>query len=112
MTTKEVATLIESIGLPYAYYQFPEGTGQAPPFICFFFAGSNDMLADDSNYQHINNLVIEFYAANKDFDTESVIETALTNAGLVWSREDTFIDTEKLYETIYETQVVITTGGN
>lgn len=112
MTTKEVAALIESIGLPYAYYQFPEGTGQAPPFICFFFAGSNDMLADDSNYQHINNLIIELYTANKDFDTESAIETALTDAGLVWSRDETFIDAEKLYETIYETQVVITTGGN
>ena len=26
MTYKEIATMVGSIGLPYAYYQFPEGT--------------------------------------------------------------------------------------
>ena len=33
MSYEDIATMIESIGLPYAYYQFPEGTGQEPPFV-------------------------------------------------------------------------------
>ena len=37
MTYKEVATMVGSIGVPFAYYQFPEGTAQDCPFICFFY---------------------------------------------------------------------------
>ena len=37
MTQISVAEMIESIGLPYAYYQFDEDTAQAPPFVVFFF---------------------------------------------------------------------------
>ena len=67
MTIKEVATMVASIGVPYAYYQFPEGTEQATPFVCFFYSRNNDMKADDANYQKIEHLVIELYTDNKDF---------------------------------------------
>jgi len=109
MTTKEVANMIKSIGIPYAYYQFPE-TVQSPPFICFYYAGSNDFLADDVNYAKIDRLVIELYTAEKDFTLEEKTEEALMSEGFVWTKEENYIDTEKLYEIIYETNVVITKG--
>ena len=43
MTYKEIAAMIESIGLPYAYYQFPEGTVQEPPFVVFFYSNIDDL---------------------------------------------------------------------
>ena len=53
MTLQEVANVISSIGLPFAYHHFPENTGQQPPFICYYYPRSNDMIADDTNYQVI-----------------------------------------------------------
>lgn len=107
MTYTEVATMISSIGLPYAYYQFRE-TGVHPPFICFFYGGSNDFIADSTNYQKIEQLYIELYADQKDFDHEAAIEEVLAENGFVWAREEQWIDSEKLYEVIYTMDVVIT----
>ena len=50
MTFKEISTMIKNIGLPFAYYQFPEGTAEAPPFICFYYSNDDDFKADDSNH--------------------------------------------------------------
>lgn len=108
MTYAEVSTMINSIGLPYAYYQFPEGTAQACPFICFFFDNSNDLAADNTNYQRIRPLSIELYTDNKDFELEETVETALNNAGLVYSREESYLKTERMYMVTFMTDIVIT----
>ena len=110
MTYQDVASIIASIGLPYAYYQFPEDPANPapdPPFICFYFSGSNDLLADDTNYQKIRPLVIELYTDNKDFTIEETVETALNSAGLVFSRDETYIDDERMYMVTYNTEIVI-----
>lgn len=108
MTYKEVAAMVKSIGIPTAYYQFPENTEQATPFVCFYFTGDNDFLADNSNYQAIETLVVEVYADDKNFDLEQTVESVLKSADMVWSKEETYIDTEKMFETIYTMDVIIT----
>lgn len=108
MTYKEVATMISGFGVPYAYYQFPNNTDIAPPFVCFYFENSNDFSADNTNYQKIRPLSIELYTDNKDFSLEETIETALNSAGLVFSREETWLDTERMYMVTFMTEIVIT----
>ena len=108
MTYKEIATMVESTGLPYAYYQFPNGTDQACPFICFFLDSSNDFAADNINYQKIRRLNIELYTDNKDFTLEQTVETVLNSNGLVYYREETYLDSERMYMVSYETEIVIT----
>lgn len=108
MTYKEIATMVESIGLPYAYYQFPDGTDQACPFICFFLDSSNDFAADNTNYQKIRRLNIELYTDNKDFTLEQTVEDTLSGSGLVYYREETYLDSERMYMVSYETEIVIT----
>lgn len=112
MTYKEVSTMVKSIGLPYAYYQFPEGTAEAPPFICFFWSDDNDLKADNINYQKIERLNIELYTDNKDYENEANIETVLTNNSVVWSKSETYIDSERLYMVLYEADVVVTQERN
>lgn len=107
MTHKEVAEMVKSIGLPYAYYQFPEGTGQAPPFVCFFYSNTDDFYADDSNYQRILVLNIELYTAEKDFDLEDKAEKILSEAGLTYYKEENYIDSEKMWQIAYEMEVLI-----
>lgn len=99
--------MIASIGVPYAYYQFPEGTDTAPPFVCFYFPGDNDLKADNVNYAAIRTLNIELYTDNKDFTLEATVESVLTANELPFSRTEAYIDTEKLFMITYSTEVVI-----
>lgn len=110
MTYKQVAEMVSSIGVPYAYYQFPNNTGIAPPFVCFYFNSSNDFAADNTNYQRIRPLSLELYTDNKDFALEQTVENILNQNGLVYSREETYLDSEKMYMVTFMTEIIITEG--
>lgn len=106
MTYKQIDTMVGLMGLPYAYYQFPE-TGQKPPFICWYLEGIDDLYGDNINYQRIVNLTIEFYSDEKDFTNEAAIESQLTLSGLTYTKTETYIDSEKMHQTVYEMEVLI-----
>lgn len=110
MTYKQVAEMVGSIGVPYAYYQFPNNTGIAPPFVCFYFDSSNDFAADNVNYQRIRPLSIELYTDNKNFTLEQTVENVLNQNGLVYSREETYLDSERMYMVTFMTDIIITEG--
>ena len=107
MTTREVKALVESFGLPYAYHQFADGTGQDTPFVCFFYGGRGDFVADDSNYKRIVRLYIELYTDEKDFALESVIENKLSEANIVYESAEEYIDTERMHVTVYSTEICL-----
>lgn len=107
MTYKEISQMIAEVGVPYAYYQFPEETGQEPPFICFYYPNNNDFVADGENYVNVVQLVIELYTDNKDFSLEATLEAVLDEHDLVFTREETYIDSERMYLQTYYTEVII-----
>lgn len=109
MTYEQVNTMIEEIGVPSSYYQFPE-TGQATPFVCFFYANDNDFKADNSNYQKIEHLIIEVYTDSKDFDLEATVENVLSANEMVWTKREEYIDSERMTLEVYEMDVIITEG--
>lgn len=111
MTYLEVSEMVKSIELPYAYYQFPEGTGQALPFVCFFYSSTDDVFADNSNYKRITTLNIELYTAEKDFDLEAKVEKTLGEKNLTYYKEENYIDSEKMWQIAYEMEVVINEQG-
>lgn len=108
MTLQQVNTMIASFGLPYAYHHFKEGSGQKPPYICFFYPSIDDLYADNINYQRISELDIELYTSNKEFAKEEMIESALKNAGFSFYKEENYIDSEKVWQIAYEMEIVIT----
>ena len=110
MTFSQVAEMVSSVGVPYAYYQFPNNTGIAPPFVCFYFNSSNDFAADNTNYHRIRQLSLELYTDNKDFTLEQTVENILNQNGLVYSREETYLDSEKMYMVTFMTEIIITEG--
>jgi len=112
MKRTEVATMLSSTGLPYAYYQFTNDTAKVPPFICFYFEDSNDMFADGANYQKIEHLVVELYTREKDFTKEAVIESALASYGLTWVRAEQYLDDERMFVEVYDIDVLITEESN
>lgn len=102
--------MIAGIGLPYAYDHFNDADGahpQGPPFICFLYPNSDDFIADNINYARITRLVIELYTDNVDFDLEGAVEAALIAAELPFTRDQQYIESERMYMTTYNTEVLI-----
>ena len=115
MTPQEIAAMISSVGVPYAYSHFdatPEHPAPAPPFICFFFPGSDDVYADNKNYVSIADLSVELYTRNKDYALESAVEAALAAHDLAWDKEQTYLDGEKVYMTSWDCSTVLKGGNN
>lgn len=108
MTYQEVADMVAGIGLPYAYYEFPDGTDLAPPFVCYLFPGSDDLAADDSNYQKVRPCRLELYTDTKDFQLEARVESALKAAGLFYTRDEGYLDGERMNMVTYDFTVFIT----
>ena len=110
MTYQEVKTMVQSIGVPFAYYQFTKDTVQPTPFVCFYFDGSNDEPADNTNWVKIRTLYIELYTDAKDFAFEQTVEDILAEHELFYEKSETYLGDERMMMETYQTQVVITGG--
>lgn len=104
---QKIADMIDEIGIPYAYYEFPDGTEQAPPFICFLFPESTDLYADDSNYVRKRRLVVELYTDDKDFALEATVEAKLAKYGLTFAKAENHIASERMWQISYEMEVIL-----
>ena len=107
MTYKEIASMIAEVGIPYAYYQFPEDTIKGPPFICFYYPEDANFGADNIPYAPATELTIELYTDAKDFTLESTLEGVLISHGLNFDKSETYLNTEKMQMEIYSTQILI-----
>ena len=105
MTLLEVAQMVASIGLPYRYSHFSE-TPQ-PPYVVFYYPSETDPHADNSNYINKRQLFIELFTNTKDEATEVSVESVLRQHGLSWYKQTDFLNDEKLFQTVYETEVII-----
>lgn len=107
MTRKEIYEIVESIGLPFAYYEFPEDTEQSPPFVVWFFSVNTDVMADNENYVDKEVLNIELYTVYRDFEKEKTVEDVLKLNGFTYSKEANFIQSERIWQIAYESEVII-----
>lgn len=107
MQYAKLTNILANIGLPLAYREFKDQTQKVLPYIVYYYDGSDDVYADNINYQEITVLRIELYTKDKDFATERMVEAALMNAGIAYSKDEVFIEDQKMYEIIYESEVVI-----
>lgn len=106
MTYREIAQMIENIGLPFTYYSFPNDIAPEPPYIVFNYPDRDDFAADNKNYVKVETLTIELYTATKDFQTEAMVESALTESGLFYTKEQAYIRNEHLYLLTYVCDVI------
>ena len=68
----------------------------------YSLSGSN------TNYQKVEHLIVELYTKNKDFTLEASLEGVLSSYGLVYTRSEQYIGSERMWEVVYETDVIIT----
>ena len=102
MTHNEIVEMLEETNLPIAYDHFAEGESPDPPFICFLFPGSDNFSADGRVYLKIRNVNLELYTDLKDPELEERLETVLDRHGIFYQKTEVWIDSEKLYEVLYQ----------
>ena len=105
MTKKEVADMIASIGYPWRYSHFTKTP--TPPYVVYYYPGENDVYADCNNYVNKRQLHVELFTKSKDDTAEAKVEAALRTAGITWYKQTDFLNDEKLYQTTFESEVII-----
>lgn len=109
MTQAELYHNLLDIGLPVAYSQF-DSTEENPapqlPFITYQFTNSDDMMAENQNYVDISNFDIELYTELKSPSTEKLVEDKLKELNLPYSKIETYIDSEKMFQILYSIQLI------
>lgn len=104
MTQAELNKALKSIGLPVRYHHFTDPP--SPPYLVYLYSYSSDLIADNTNYVDIENFQIELYTVKKDLASEKLVQDKLKELEFPYSKIETWIDSEKLYQVIYEVQLI------
>jgi hypothetical protein len=108
MNLSKLKTILDATGFPVAYLRFEE-TDNEPlpptPFIVFLSAYSSNFMADNHVYKEVDNVQIELYTDKKDLIAENKVAEVLNQNELPYETSEAFIETENLYQKIYEVRL-------
>lgn len=105
MTHAEVMSMVDEMGMESAYHHFAEGESPEPPFVIFLYPKAKNFSADGVAYYKVNRLNIELYTDLKDMELEQRVETVLDSHGIFYAKSEVWIESERLYEVLYEMEV-------
>lgn len=105
MNKADVPVMLAKTGIPFAYDHYAEGEAVEPPFLVYRYPRSANFAADGIAYYKKDRLDLELYTDKKDLEMEERVEAVLDEHGFFYSRSETWIDTEKMYEVLYEMEV-------
>lgn len=105
MSHDEVLRMMDEIDLPCAYDHFVEGEAPKPPFLAFLYPKAVNFAADGIAYFKVNRLDIELYTDLKQPELEERVEAVLLKYGIFYAKSEVWIESEKLYEVLYEMEV-------
>lgn len=105
MSYEEINEMMLEMGLPFAYHHFAEGESPKPPFLIFLSPGEHTFGADNLMYHSFKKLDIELYTNEKSPETEEKVEEILFQHNIYYTKTETWIASEEMYEVLYETEV-------
>ncbi len=105
MTYEEINEMMTEIGLPFAYHHFAEGESPNPPFLLFLSPRENTFSADNLMYHSFKDINVELYTDVKSPETEERVEEVLLQHNIYYTKTETWIESERLYEVLYEMEV-------
>lgn len=105
MILEDVMEILEETGYPIAYHHFEEGQEPELPYIVYLSPQTENVMADGKTYIKIDELNVELYTEEKDLKAERRLEDVLEVHGLSWQKTEAYLETEKMYEVLYEMEV-------
>ena len=109
MTLTELKKILDAAGYPVAYSHFTATSTKpipVPPYITYLVAYSANFMADGKVYKKIDNVQIELYTTKKDLVAEGKLETVLDDNEIPYETTETWIESEQLFQKIYETRLI------
>lgn len=100
MDEKRLLELLKNTELPIAYHHFKKPP--KPPYIVYLFNYSSNFGADNGVYSKANNYQVELYTTKKDPAIEKMIEDLFDENDIFWEKTETYIESEGLYQVLYE----------
>jgi hypothetical protein len=104
MKLVELKQLLDTVGYPVVYSHFNNPPN--PPYIVYLFDFSSNYFADNKVYRKIDNIQIELYTTKKDQAAEGKLEKVLDDNEIPYEKTETWIDSEKLYQILYEVELI------
>lgn len=101
----ELAAVLKSFGLPFSNGAFQPDELPAPPYIEIEASYGEAAYADNVAYLRWMPYDCGLYCAERDYELEQRVETALNDAGFAYSKTVTPIDSEGVIEIAYQTNV-------
>lgn len=105
MNKNEVCEMLFKLNIPFVYSHFKEGSAPNLPFLIYYYSGENTFKADGKLYYKVKKLILELYTDQKDFSLEEKLEQLLTENNLIYTKDEVWIASEEMYETIYKMEV-------
>lgn len=107
MSIDEIKQMLDEMGIEYRYHHFETEDAIAPPFLIWILPESNNFMADGITYRGIQELDLELYTDNKNFVLEKTVENILNIHEIPWNKKEIYIESENMYEVLYEMEVII-----
>lgn len=104
MTTAEITSMIEEMGIESVYYAW-EDTGKAPPFICYYYPSEMHLDAGDFIAEKALEVVLELYTRAREFDLEKTVEKVLQNHEIAYEKRWQMFESENMSQTVYTLDV-------
>ncbi len=103
MTHEELLEVLRPAGLPWAYHHWDKPP--APPYGVYLDEEDDPFYADNRNYVCFRAVRLEVYSLERDPALDDKVRAALDGAGISYDADHTYIESEGLYETIFEFEV-------
>lgn len=109
MTQAELFAQLKTIGYPVAYDHFIVDSthpAPAPPYLVYLRAFDSNISSDYAVHGKFKNYLIELYTDKKDPAAEQKVEAVLNAIDPDYETTETFIESEGLYQVIYQPKTV------
>ena len=112
MTYTKIHKMIKRMGLPATYHHWQPGHVPPLPYLVYLVDEQRYFAADNVVYQKIASVRLELYSDRKNFAAEEQIERIFEEDEIVYDKYEEYIESEKLFEQVYEFEVMLEVAEN
>ena len=103
MTFAELVAILEPTGFPWTYHHWD--TPPPPPYGVYLSVRDNPFFADNRTYTFSAGIRLEVYSLERETSLDDKVRAALDAAEIPYDTDYTFLESEGLYESIFEIEV-------
>ena len=107
VTLQAIKDALAGLGIAYTYRVFVDDQ-PATPFLVYYVDSERGLHGSDIPIACIGGLTIELYTNNKDSALEARLEAALLSLGLLYDKDELWLENERAYEIVYSTEFWLT----